>query len=68
MTTHELIDRMATDLNGLTVQGVANMGIVLRVVRGLNELNDMLLEQEKKQTATERKETDKPETVSVVEM
>ena len=50
MTTHELIDRMATDLNGLTVQGVANMGIVLRVVRGLNELNEMLLNEEKEET------------------
>ena len=49
MTRTELINHMISDLNNLSVQGVSNMAIVIRVVRGLNELNEKMPKEDPEQ-------------------
>ena len=46
MTKIDLINRMIIDLDHLTVQGVGNMSIVLRLIDGLKTLGDALKKEE----------------------
>lgn len=45
MDKFELIERMIVELNGLTVQGVNNMSIVVRTIQNLSMLSDGLKEE-----------------------